>query len=227
VGLGPDERALLSYADKRENETGGQTGPGWSVSVVNRGRIEFDAATCKPAPRARLLPLPVALEAVPGAPRDIEPMRVLTLARTQAGLEADAVLLQIEARGVGSAGSVDMTTGDGAIAYTFADPPSEPVKTRRWREVQVDKSGLRIKALNEGLPVPSRFSGDIKLPVCTFAHAFKTLGAPAGSVATIRYGRGAGAGESGEFDVTIAGTAQRRTTSDQECAAWERLVQKK
>jgi hypothetical protein len=223
AGLGADERSLFTYADRRENQPTAEAGPGWSVSVVDRGHIGFDAATCKPLPRSRLLPLALPLESVPGAPREVDPMNVLPLARTQSGLEPDAVLLLIEARGVGATGKVDAST-DGAIAFTFADPPTEPAKSRRWREVQLDKSGLAIKVLNEGLPVPSRFAADVRVPSCSFAHAFKTLGAPPGSVGTIRYGRPAGAVES-EFDVAVASTG-RRAISDTECAAWERLVKK-
>ncbi len=223
VGLGADDRAYVSYADQRE----GDPGPGWSLSVVERGSIRLDAATCKPLARQRLLPVSLPLAGLPGAPREVEPMNVLPLARTQSGLDTDAVLLEIEARGLGVSGKIDLTTGDGGITFTFADPPSVPTAVRRWREVLVDKSGMHLTPIKGWLPLPSRFSADIMPPTCSFAGAFKTVGAvPAGATGTVRYGRGSGSAESGELDIVVPSAGLHNVISDAECAAGEKLSHK-
>lgn len=223
LGLKPEERALVTYADRRDGTSRSEGGPRWSVAVVDRGSVQLDAATCKPLPRERLFPAATPIASLPGAPHDVEPMTLLPIARTQSGLESDAVLLEIEARGVSSAGKLDLT-GDGGITFTFGDPASVPAATRRWREVIVDRAGMHLKPIMGWEPMPSRFTADIMPPVCTLAHAFKGLGpVTAGATATIRYGRGSGAGESGEFDLLVPSAALHRIISDAECAADEKL----
>lgn len=223
LGLKPDERALVTYADRRDGTSRSDVGARWTLAVVDRGSVQLDAATCKPLPRERLLPAAAPVAALPGAPREVEPMTLLPIARTQSGLESDAVLLEIEARGVASNGKLDLT-GDGGITYTFGDPANVPAATRRWREVIVDRTGMRLKPSTGWEPMPSRFTADIMPPVCTLAHAFRSLGpVTAGATATIRYGRGSGAGESGEFDLLVPSAALHRVLSDAECAAGEKL----
>ena len=224
LGLAADDTALLTYAGGRETGLTPEAGPGWTLAVVDRGTVHLDGTTCASLPRERLLPAALPVAGVPGAPREVEPMKILPLARVQSGLEADAILINIEARHVNAAGKIDVTSADGGMYFTFADPPTIAVASRRWREVQLDGSGLRIKALNEGLPIPSRFASDLKPPTCSFAHAIKTAGAiPADATATVRYSRGF---DGGQFEISVASIALRRTISDAECAAWEKLSRK-
>lgn len=226
AGLLDGDRALLTYADGRTREGDGTAGPEWSVAVPGRGRIRVDAATCKALPAQKLMPPAVPLASLPGAPQ-VDPGALVPLARTQSGLDADALLLEIDARGVGSGGRVDLSAGENGITYTFSDPPTAPNKARRWREVKVGKDGIPISSdAGDRTPLPGRFFNSLTpSPVCSFGHAYRTAGpVPASLTARVTYGPDIVSARSGLWTIDVPSMGVRKSITDSECAAWENLV---
>ena len=228
AGILDTDRALLTYADGRTRDGDGTAGPEWSVTVAGRGRVRVDPATCKALPAQKLMPPAVPLASLPGAPQ-VDPGALVALARAQSGLEADALLLEIDARGVGSNGRVDLTAGESGITFTFSDPPTAPGKTRRWREVKVGKEGLPVTS-DEGdrTPLPGRFFNTLTpSPVCSFSHAYKTAGSvPPTVTARVTYGPDIVSARSGLWTVDVQSLGVRKSITDSECAAWENLLKK-
>jgi hypothetical protein len=227
VGVLPGDRAFVTY--NLDDRAGGAAAPELRISVVDRGAARLDASNCKALARERLRPPPLALAAIPGAPREVAPLGIIDLARTQSGLDADAVLLEVEARGVGSNGLVDLTTGDNRITYTFSEPAAASDKPR-LRVVNVDKDGMPLtSADNDQDPRPPRFFSAVTPPPrCSFVHAYRTLGSlPAGATAHITYGPNGATADTGEWKMDVPSQGTSRNISDTECAAWEKLLKKK
>lgn len=228
AGILETDRALLTYADGRERDGSGTEGPEWSVSVVTRGRVRVDPATCKALPGQKLMPAAIPLASLPGAPA-VDPGALVPVAQAQSGLDADALLLEIDARGVGSSGRVDLNAAESGITYTFADPPTAPNKARRWREVKVGKDGIPVSSdAGDRTPLPGRFFNSVTpSPVCSFGHAYKTAGAvPPNALARVTYGPDIVSARSGLWTIDVQTLGIRKSITDSECAAWERLVKK-
>jgi hypothetical protein len=215
AGALDSDRPFVTYGDGRS--FGSKAAPEWLITIAGRGRVRVDANSCAPLPRERLRPPQIPLAKIPGAPSDIDPMEVLTLARTQAGLDHDAVLLEIDARGVSATGRVDLATRGRGITYTFADPVSE--KNRRWREVRIDTEGMPITPIDHDTnPLPPRFSGPPPAPPkCNFvslARGFQTV--LVGSKARVVYGGDATSG-AGKWTLEIPEMAFRQNVTDAQC----------
>jgi hypothetical protein len=223
VGVKDDEAAFVTYADGRGPDGSGHNGPEWLVSAFDRGRARIDASSCQPAEGERLLPAALPIGSIPGGPAEVDPIATLPLARTQSGLGPDAVLLEIDARGLGSNGRVDLTSREAGIDYTFAEPPSST--RRRWRVTHLTKDGMPVISTDQDqLPIPSRLSGAVTPPSCTLAFVYTTLGDIAdGARVRFLYAADPISGEAGEFRIEAASIGLHRTISDAECAAWERL----
>lgn len=226
AGLREDDRALVTYSDSRKAPNEGAAKPEWVLEVNGRGRIHLDASTCKPLPRERLLPPALPASAVPGAPHDVDPVGILSLARTQAGLGDDAELHEIDARGVKPNGKVDLASVESDITYMFADPAGVKGQNRRWRRIRVTADGIPSPSLEgDTSPPPARLSGALKPPACSFAHAYKTLGpSAAGMPAHVVFGADAVSGQGGEFRIEVATSGVRKRIGDIECAEWEKLA---
>lgn len=224
AGLGEHEHAFVVYAAARDS--GAAPKPEWTVSVAGRGQLRIDAETCQPLRRERLRPAAVALAAVPGAPRDVDPLAVLALARTQSGLEADAVLVELDARGVDRRGLVDLADRESGIVYTFSDPPSEPGK-RRWRHVKADANGMAAAAEDDDRATGAAFAGALPTPPrCTMPNAveYLLLGTSLPSVkARITFGSDVVAPDSGQWSLDVPSASLRKRVSDNECAYWQAL----
>jgi len=221
AGLGEGDRALVSYPGEQA-----AAGPEWSVSAAGRGRIRLDAATCKPLPRERLRPAAAPLSSIPGAPHAIDPMATLQLARTQSGLDADAMLYELDARGVSRKGLVDLDERGSSILYTFADPPGV-AGTRRWRHVKVDSSGISSPDEEERAPGTAAMQGSMPPPPrCSLVHAFEylTIGTPVTSgTARVTYGADVVAQQSGQWSIEISTVGFRKSARDLECEAYEKV----
>lgn len=218
AGVAPNDRPLITYASE-----GGALG--WVVSVPDRGRIRLDPATCAPFPRERLRPPALPLAKIPGAPRDVDPIGIEPLARAQSGLEQDALLLEIEARGVGSEGRVDLNAPDAAIIYVFADPVASTV--RRWRQVKVGPDGMPVTSGDgDREPLPIRFfRSATPPPVCTFKEARAYLALAQPNVGTVRLTYGPDpATQLGQW--TLESSGARQTFSDSECEVSTKTKQK-
>jgi len=226
VGVGDDDRALVTYADGRAPNGSGTNGPEWTVTVAGRGAAHFDATTCKPVAGERLVPAALPLAEIPGAPKDVDPIALLPIAKARSGLEADAVLLEIDVRGMSSAGKVDLSAPDTGILYTFADPPRGA--QRRWRVVEVGKYGIPVTSTSDDhLPLPTRLeSGGIDAPACTLSFLFTTIGTmPADATAHVVYAPDSANPEAGALTVDVPGAGIHRTLTDAMCRAWEKLPQ--
>ncbi len=230
AGILDTDRALLTYADGRARDGGGTEGPEWSVAVATRGRVRVDPATCKAVTGQKLMPAAIPLASLPGAPL-VDPGALVAVAQAQSGLDADALLLEIDARGVGTAGRVDLNAAESSITYTFADPPAAPGKPRRWREVKVGKEGIPVSSdAGDRTPLPGRFFNSVTpSPACSFGHAYKTAGATAGNgnaLARVTYGPDIVSARSGLWTIDVQSLGVRKSITDSECAAWEKLVKK-
>jgi hypothetical protein len=227
VGVLPGDRAFVTYS--LDDRAGGAAAPELRLSVVDRGAVRLDATSCKALPHERLRPPALPVAAIPGAPREVAPLGIIDLARTQSGLDADALLLEVDARGVGSNGLVDVTAGDNRITYTFSEPAAASDKPR-LRVVNVSKDGMPITPTDSDQePRPPRFfAGITPPPRCSFVHAYRTLGTlPAGATAHITYGPNGASADLGEWKMEVPSQGTSRSISDAECAAWEKLLKKK
>jgi hypothetical protein len=218
VGLGPNDKAQVNYSSSRQRTT--EAEPEWFVKIAGRGTVRF-TSDCKPLPRQRFIPNAVPLEALPDAPR-VDPLKVLPLAREHAGLESDAVILEIEAKGLGTDGRVSLVGGDRGIIYTFADPDSVPAAQRRWRQVNVGAQGMPMVAPeSDREPMPLRFKGAVLAPRCTFERIWKILGqVPKDVTARVTYGRDSSGTASEMWTIEVPTMGARQSTSDRVCAAY-------
>lgn len=227
VGLDEKERPFVRYAASVGEGAGAMAT--WAVTVQGRGTVRMDAESCKAFPRERFRPQPLPLEKIPGGPR-VNPMDLVALARTQSGLEPDALLLEVEARGVTEGGRVDLSDPESGITFVFADPLG--FKRRRWRQVTVSRAGMPITA-DEGdqTPLPVRLSGMIVPPPrCTFAQArdYLTRGIPGGvASARMTYGPDLASGQSGLWSLELTSLPSRRLVVDVECEAWVKINARK
>jgi hypothetical protein len=224
AGLADGDRAVMKYADAQSLPD--RPNPEWLVSVEGRGELRLDVETCKPLPRNKLRPAPLALASVPGAPRDIDATAVVTLARTQSGLDADSVLLEIDARGVGAKGRIDLSKQGNEIVYTFADPPGA-AGTRRWRQVSVGLTEMNVTGDENGrAPSPATQGASPPPPLCTIAKAreYLTLGSTAGDAdAHITYGADTVSQQAGQWWIDVPSTGLRKRVTDNECDAFSRM----
>jgi hypothetical protein len=223
AGLDKADRAFVKYAAAAADRAG--SGPEWTVSVAGRGSIRLDGQSCKPLPREKLRPQALPLAKIPGAPRDVDPLEIVAVARTQSGLEDDAALLEIEARGVRDNGRVDLSAPETGITYIFAEPLGQA--RRRWRQVSVRRDGMPISA-DEGnsTPLPVRLLGmSAPAPRCSFAQAreFLTRGIPAAAPARMTYGPDLASGQTGLWTLEIASLPSRRTVGDLDCEALAKI----
>ena len=85
AGLREGDRPLVVYENARS--VGGAPEPAWFVSLYPRGTVQIDAKTCKPATRETIRPAALPLDSIPNSHRGVDPLELVALARTQAGLE--------------------------------------------------------------------------------------------------------------------------------------------
>lgn len=223
-GLGPKERAVAKYGDTQTLSD--RPSPEWAVTVDGRGELRIDVETCKPLAKNRLRPAPIPVSSVPGGPREIDATAVVPLAKTQSGLDPDAVLLEIDARGVGPKGRVDVSQTGNEVVFTFADPPGT-AGTRRWRQVTVNATEMTVTGDENGrAPSVAAQGGAPPPPLCTIARAreYMTLGTTAGDAdAHITYGADTVSQQAGQWWIDVASTGVRRRVTDNECDAFTRL----
>jgi hypothetical protein len=227
AGLGTSEPAFVRYSASTKERAGT---PEWLLGVAGRGAIRMNAVTCDPLPRERLRPAALAVKDIPGAPQKVNPLEIIGLARTQSGLPSDAVLLEMDARGVTSAGFVDLSAPDASITFIFAEPLGQ--SKRRWREVLVRPNGMPIVSDDgDWSPVPARLAGPaIPTPRCTFAGAREhmTRGSVDVGLAHVTYGPDLAFPTIGVWSLEAANLASRRSMNDLECDnAIRRPVQKR
>lgn len=212
AGLTPADHPTIAYTSE-----GGA--PGWLVTVADRGSIRVDATTCAPFARERLRPPSLPVGKIPGAPKDVDPLAIAQLAQEQSGLESDALLLEIEARGVGPDGHVDLTSPGAGIVYVFADPVASTA--RRWRQIRVGPDGIPVVSGDgDREPLPVRFfRSETPAPRCTFAEAraYLTKSQAAADRVRLTYGPDP-ATQLGTW--TIESVSARQTSSDSECQVW-------
>lgn len=224
AGIGVGERATLRYADSQALSD--RASPEWTAAVEGRGELHVDAETCKLFPRSKLRPAARPVSGVPGAPHEVDATALVPLARTQAGLDADAVLLEIDARGVDGRGRVNLAEAGKEIAYTFADPPGTAGR-RRWRQVTLGTGDLRITGdENDHAPNTADQGAAPPPPRCTIARAreYMTLGTTAGDAdAHITYGADTVSQQSGQWWIEVPTSGLRRRVTDNECSAFARL----
>ncbi len=227
VGLEKDTPSRVQYATGVGDRAG--VGAEWIVSVDERGSVHLDGATCKPLPRERFRPPPLPVARIPGAPHEVDPLAVAPLARVQSGLDADAALLEIEARGVSARGVVDLDEPGSGITFTFAEPLGS--KRRRWRIVSVRRDGMPIASeFGDRSALPVRLAGTVVPPPrCTFAQARESLtrGASTPGTAQITYGPDIASGQTGLWSLEMATMSSRRTEGDVDCEAWLRFRPRK
>jgi hypothetical protein len=226
AGADPADRALVTYAEGTSPIGGSNGADLWRVEVAGRGRIYVDGAACKPAARNRLRPRALAVNGVPGAPAAVDPMATIALARKQAGLDDDTVLLQLEARAVTANGRVDLGSADGRVIYTFSDPESVSINSRRWRQVELGPDGMSVKVDETHRPLAANFDLAVVPPHCNLedARAYmmaKQTVAPTSPV-RITFGPSVTSHE-GRWTMDVGGTDLRQEITETECEAWTRL----
>lgn len=223
AGLSAEERAFVRYAVPVGARSNGA--PEWIIAVAGRGSIRIDPESCKPFAREHLRPAAAAVETIPGAPR-VDPIEIIPRAKAHSGLEGDALLLEIDARGVDDRGRVDITQPDHAIDYVFVDAGER----RRWRRVTVGPRGMPVAADETELgPLPVRFGGvSVATPRCTFAEArdYLARGTPSLASSRIVFGPDIASGQGGQWSFESANAPARRVVGDIECEAWARLKRK-
>ena len=199
------------------------------LSIAGRGSIRLDEKDCKPLPRQRLRPPSLPMEKIPGAPK-VDPLAIVALARTQSGLDDDAALLEVDARGVNEQGLVDLTVPDAGIMYTFAEPLGQ--KHRRWRQVFVRHDGMPIVADDGEIAVlPVRlFGAAVPPPRCSFGEArtYMTRGLrPGNALAHMTYGPDLAFLNISQWSLEIATSPSRRTVTDLDCEMMSKPPAKK
>lgn len=220
LGLRDEDVPVVTYGV----EPGGEPSAArWTVAVRGRGQARLDVE-CKPLPRERIRPPARPLSSVPGAPNRVDPLAAEGAAREQAGLEPDAVLAEIEAKGVGTDGTVAFSAeGDAAVTYTFADPDAAAgSNVRRWRRVVLDKEGFQVVAdESERGPLPPEYDPMLAPPRCGFGSAFTymTLEGPPVARAVVAY-RSDVVSHQGRWSLSLPGGGARPSISDLECEAW-------
>jgi hypothetical protein len=220
VGSRPDvERALLTYSARTEEELGG---PVFTIEVPGVGRARVDGETCALLPRERLRPPAVAVSALPGSPKPLDPLELVAVARKQSGLDDDAVLLDVAAKEVGAKGRVDLGSG-GSIVYVFSDPASVPAQQRRWRQVEIRAGGVTTTGDETKGTLPPQYDVALPPPTCSFAaaHAYVMLGrsGAAATVQRISYAKEPGSHE-GRWTIELGTSDARVAITDAECSSW-------
>ncbi len=211
VGARDDDRLRATFS-------GGEAGPEWSLAIDGRGTVVLDDATCKPRSRERFRPPARPLASLPGAPSAVDPIKVLPIAREQSGLGPDSALLEIEAKGVGSDGTVDFSEADRRIVYRFSDSESLPIAERRWRQVTLDAEGMPVTSIaSDRDPLPNRVHGPVALPRCTFGQVWSLGLLKKDARAKIIYGADETSTEAGQWTLEAPGLAARVTHSDLAC----------
>jgi hypothetical protein len=222
AGLREGDLPLIVYANAR-SEVGGAPEPAWFVSLAQRGTVQIDAQTCKPATRETIRPPAVPLAAIPKWRQGIDPLDLLPLARTQAGLGNDAALFEIDARGVQSNGRIDLSARDVSIVYTFGDPPSVPEAERRVRRVRVTNQGIPI-APSSSPEAAARSKKAVALPECTFARAHHVAGDSFyDALAQITYGPTQESPDAAQWTVDLPSVDLHLAVSDNVCLTWDKL----
>jgi hypothetical protein len=223
VGLEDGQRARVTY-ENASRARGDEPRPFWSIAVDGRGQMRVDPATCKALPRERLRPPAVPITAVPGGPKRVEATEAIALARKQSALQDDAVLVEIDARGVTKGGRIDLEAPDSSITYTFSDPPAVPVSERHWRQVEIRATGMQVTASDEQQgPLATRFDVSVAPPRCTVASAHAYLALAGGTEGAARITYDADSSHQGRWTLEVPGTGTRRNISDLECDAWATL----
>ncbi len=223
AGLGEHERAFVKYGIGRVE--GATAQPEWTASVAGRGVVHIDAQTCRLRARELLRPAPKPLASLPGAPKAVDPMAMLELAKAQSGLGADAILIDLDARGVDRRGLVDIGDRRNSVSYAFSDPPKESAE-RRWRHVKVDADGMTLAPADEDRPSGVALqSGAPPAPLCSVAHAleFMTRDVPAdGTRARVTFGTDIVSPGVGQWSMESTTIGLRKKVSDSECEFWVR-----
>jgi hypothetical protein len=225
AGLDAGDRVRVVY--DRVHDAPNDSPPEFLVTTEDRGSVRLDATTCKPLPGQKFRPAALPIGKIPGAPASVDPLAVLPLARQQSGLESDAILLEIDARGIGENGRLDLNAPNSGITFTVADPIGSAV--RRWRQVTVGREGIPIVGGDDdqkALPVRF-FRAAIPYPKCTFAdaRAYLTLDAPSTEVQRVTYGPDL-SGQAGQWSIESTGGWSRKTVPDAECGQWLKLKTK-
>jgi hypothetical protein len=213
AGASDEDRIRATYS-------GGPKGAEWSLAIEGRGTVVLEDASCKPLSRERFRPAARLLASIPGAPSAVDPLVALPLAREQSGLGPDSTLLEIEAKGVGSDGTVDFGQPDRHITFRFSDPESLPIAERRWRQVTLSAEGMPVTSTaNDREPLPTRIKGPVAPPRCTFAQIWSLGLPPKDARARIIYGADDSHTEAGEWTLEAPSLTSRVTHSDLSCVA--------
>lgn len=222
AGLREGDRPLIVYENAR-SQVGGAPEPAWFVSLNQRGTVQIDAQTCKPATGETIRPPALPLAAIPNSRDGVDPLELVALARTQSGLGKEAVLFEIDARGVPSSGRIDLTARDVSIVYTFGDPPSVPAAERRFRRVSVTSQGIPIVP-SAATDVPTYFKAPIDLPQCTFSRAHRVMGDTFhDALAHIAYGPTQESQDAAQWTMALPSADLFLAVSDRVCVSWEKF----
>lgn len=210
LGARPGDRLSATYLQ-------GASGPEWSLSAEGRGLVRLADASRKPLGKERLRPPALALSAIPGAPR-VDPLEALAIARGQSALGLDAAILEIDARGVGSDGRVDLKEANRSITYRLSEPESVPPAERRWRHVKLTQEGMPVTpiATDHDAP-PPLLKGLVDQPRCTFADAWARGGFAPDAKVRIIYRAATSQPESGQWTLDAASLTEELIVSDKKC----------
>lgn len=211
LGARDDDRLVLSYKE-------GDAGPEWSISAEGRGVLRLADGTAKPLNRDRIRPPALPLASVPGAPK-VDPLEALAPARVQSGFGAHAAVLEIDARGVGADGRVDLSEATRSITYRLSEAESVPTVERRWRQVKLTSEGMPLtSSATDHDALPALVKGPVDLPRCTFAEAWARGGLPADATVRLIYRAEKSVPEAGEWTLDAPTMSTQITFTDRQCA---------
>ena len=214
VGLGAldGDRVSVTYGEDT-------SGPEWSLSIDGRGFVRLADGTNKPLTRDRFRPPAVPIASIPGAPHDVDPLAVLSLARAQSGFGPAAAILEIDARGVGANGLVDLGEVNRSVTYRLSEAASVPTSERRWRQVKLTAEGMPITSIaTDDDDLPTLVRGPVDLPRCSFAEAWARGGLPADSTARVIYRAEGAFPEAGEWTLDAPSLGTQLSFTDRQCA---------
>jgi hypothetical protein len=206
------DRAWITYADGPP--ACGPPGPQWTVASADKSEIRIDPASCRADPADTFVPPAIGINEL-GDPQSVSPLAWLARAKQQSGL-ADAVLLEMFARGLRQHGVVDVTKPDSGVEYVLAD--SSSTVQRRVRRVRLEGCGFTRASTVRDWKNPTT----APTPKCTFDDA-RVYGSPKASdaVARVRY-KATPAGDDGVWiiETNTGGKNVVVEVSDTTCTAW-------
>lgn len=211
LGARDDDWLSVSYGAGAER-------PEWSLSADDRGMVRLADGTNKPMNRDRFRPPALPLASIPEAPR-LDPLTALATARAQSGFGEHSALLEIDARGVGSEGRVDLGQASRSIAFRIAEPSTIASSERRWRLVKITSEGLPVTSTaTDHDALPALVHGPVETPRCSFADAWARGGLPPDATARIIYRAERPGTDAGEWTLDAPSQATEITFTDRACA---------